>query len=119
MRSETGEREAPSFIESARRAQIVECAIDAIAALGYPRASLAQIARRARISKGVISYYFADKDELIRQVVHEVLTAFDSYMRPRIEAERGSAAARLYRIQRGLHGDASQARSGARRYSHA
>ncbi len=97
MRSETGEREAPSFIESARRAQIVECAIDAIAALGYPRASLAQIARRARISKGVISYYFADKDELIRQVVHEVLTAFDSYMRPRIEAERGSAA-RMLRV---------------------
>lgn len=59
------------------------------------RASLARIAAAAGISKGVISYHFADKDELIQQVVAEVLKAFDSYMRPRITAECGSAAQML------------------------
>jgi AcrR family transcriptional regulator len=89
--------ERRTFIEAARRAQIVACAIDTIATLGYAQASLAQIARRAGISKGVISYHFADKDELIRQVVAELLQAFDSYMRPRIAAEFRSAT-RMLRV---------------------
>ncbi len=73
-----------SFIEEARRAQIVGCAIDTIAELGYAQASLAQIARRAGISKGVIGYHFAGKDELLAEVVIEVLSRAEAYMRPRI-----------------------------------
>ena len=69
-----------SFIEEARRTQIVECAIDAIADLGYHGASLSQIARRAGVSKGVISYHFAGKDELIEQVVAHVYTAGGQFM---------------------------------------
>ena len=97
MRSEIGPdgREGLSFIEAARRAQIVESAIETIAEAGYAHASLAQIARRAGISKGVISYHFADKHELIQKVVAQILAAFDSYMRPRVQAERSSAAAML------------------------
>lgn len=97
MRSEIGPdgQDEYSFIEAARRAQIVESAIETIAEAGYAQASLARIARRAGISKGVISYHFADKHELIQQVVAQILSAFDSYMRPRIQAERSSAAAML------------------------
>ena len=42
-----------SFIEKARRTQIVECAIETIAEVGYAQASLGQIAKRAQISKGL------------------------------------------------------------------
>ncbi|HEY1516576.1 MAG TPA: TetR family transcriptional regulator [Solirubrobacteraceae bacterium] len=76
-----------SFIEEARRAQIVSCAIDTIAELGYSQASLARIAERARISKGVIGYHFAGKEDLIGQIVREVLARATEYMRPRITAE--------------------------------
>jgi TetR/AcrR family fatty acid metabolism transcriptional regulator len=76
-----------SFIEKARRAQIVECAIETIASVGCARASLAQIAERAGISKGVISYHFAGKAELIEQVVHAVYAAAGSFMAPRVEHE--------------------------------
>jgi AcrR family transcriptional regulator len=79
-------RSYPSFIEIARRAQIVGCAIDAIAELGFAKASLDQIALRAGVSKGVISYHFATKDELIRQVVTEVFDAGRQFMEPRILA---------------------------------
>ena len=74
MRSKisTPVREEPTFIEAARREQIVRCAGETIAQLGYARASLAEIAKHAGISKSVISYYFATKDELIRQVVADV-----------------------------------------------
>ena len=51
----------PTFTEAARRTQIIECAIETLATLGYAQASLAHIAKRAGISKGVIVYYFSSK----------------------------------------------------------
>jgi len=65
----------------------VTAAIDTIAELGYGQASLARIAERAGASKGVISYHFAGKDDLIREVVAELLAKGQAYMLPRILAE--------------------------------
>jgi TetR/AcrR family fatty acid metabolism transcriptional regulator len=76
--------ESQSFIEAARRKQIVQSAIETIASLGYGRASLAEIAKHAGISKSIISYHFANKDELIRQVVIDVYTAGAEFMYPRM-----------------------------------
>jgi AcrR family transcriptional regulator len=84
-----------TFIETARRAQIVAAAIDTIAAVGYPQASFARIAERVGISRGLISYHFAGKDDLIRQVVHDVVEQGVAYMRPRIIAEMSSGPATL------------------------
>jgi AcrR family transcriptional regulator len=80
-------REQPTFTEAARRVQIVQCAIETIAELGYERASLAEIAKRARISKSVVSYYFATKDDLMDQVVTHVYKLGGDYMRPYFEAQ--------------------------------
>ena len=80
-----------SFIENARRAQLVECAIDAIAELGYTNASMAEIAKRAGVSKGVISYHFAGKRELVEQVVNLVMEKAGAVMLPRIYAEYNAA----------------------------
>jgi TetR/AcrR family fatty acid metabolism transcriptional regulator len=80
-----------SFIETARRAQIVECAIETIAELGFAQSSLAQIAKRAKVSTGVILYYFANKDELIREVVAHVFTAGEAFIRPRVDTAQDSA----------------------------
>ncbi len=62
----------PSFIEEARRRQIIESAIETFMELGYANTSLARIAERAGISKGVISYHFAGKTELMEQIVDQV-----------------------------------------------
>jgi TetR/AcrR family transcriptional regulator, fatty acid metabolism regulator protein len=86
-----------SFIETARRQQIVAAAIDTIAEVGFAQASLSRIAERIGISKGVISYHFAGKDDLIRQVVIDVVEAGRGYMIPRILAETtGPATLRTY-----------------------
>ncbi|HWL25964.1 MAG TPA: TetR/AcrR family transcriptional regulator [Ureibacillus sp.] len=58
-----------SFIEQARRGQIVDCAIDTIVELGYAQCSIGQIAKRANISKGVISYHFSSKEEIFEQII--------------------------------------------------
>lgn len=71
----------------------MQAPIETIAALGLVRASYAQIVRRAGISStGLIFYHFASKDELIEQVVAEVSSAGQEFMRPRIEAASGARA---------------------------
>lgn len=87
MRSEnksSGQKDR-SFIEEARRAQIVASAVEVIAELGFARASLAQIAKHAGISKGVISYHFAGKDELMEEVVERTYHAIAEYVLAKIE----------------------------------
>ena len=84
--SEPSVQPEASFIEDARRRQIIETAIETIAEVGFNRASLAEIAKRARISKGAILYYFDGKDDLIRQVVVAIYTAGGMFMWPRLEA---------------------------------
>lgn len=87
-----GSSEAPrSFVEEARRAQIVQCTIEIIASMGYAQASLATIAERAGISKGVISYHFAGKDELIAQVYTSVMTKVTQMVLPTVAAQARAA----------------------------
>ncbi|MEV5381019.1 TetR/AcrR family transcriptional regulator [Streptomyces nondiastaticus] len=84
-----------TFTEAARRAQIVNAAIEVIADAGYAKASFARIAREAGLSStGMISYHFAGKDDLMREVVAEVSRVAEAYVLPRME-ERTGARARL------------------------
>lgn len=76
-----------TFIEEARRAQIVTAAVETIAEGGYHRASMGRIGARAGISRGLISYHFAGKAELISQVVTTVYTDAAAFMAPMIDAE--------------------------------
>ncbi|HEX6450470.1 MAG TPA: TetR/AcrR family transcriptional regulator [Trebonia sp.] len=80
-----------TFIETARRAQIIAAAADTIAELGYGQASLARIAERAGTSKGVICYHFTGKDELVRDLVADVVTKAEAYLRPLVSAETTGA----------------------------
>lgn len=84
----------PSFIETARRAQLIACAIETLATEGYAQTSLARIAQRAQVSKSAITYYFSSKDELLKQVVSEVYTNAAAYIAPRV-ASQATAAKRL------------------------
>ena len=86
-----------TFVDVARRAQLIRCTIDAIAEVGYRNASLTEIARRAEITKGAIFYHFTNRDELMQAVFHEVLTTGSAYILPRVEAaETPRAQLRAY-----------------------
>ncbi|RZU62767.1 TetR/AcrR family transcriptional regulator [Zhihengliuella halotolerans] len=76
-----------SFIEQARRLQIADAAAEAVAELGYAKTSLARIAEKAGISKGVITYHFGSKDEILRLVATQFFDRCWQYMEPRILAE--------------------------------
>ncbi|KXO94228.1 TetR family transcriptional regulator [Tsukamurella pulmonis] len=79
-----------SFIEEARRRQIIAAAVEVLADHGFGGTSLARIAERAGISKGVISYHFDGKDELLREVVTQLFVAGAEFMAPRL-AEQDTA----------------------------
>lgn len=86
MRPETDRRE-PTFIERARRAQIIAATERTVARLGYAQTSLAKIAVEGGFSKSVISYHFASKNELMRQVAEAFFDEVWQAMLGRLEAE--------------------------------
>lgn len=75
-----------SFIEAARRKQIVAATIDVLADQGYPSASLGAIADHLGVSKGIISYHFAGKAEVMSEVVNSVLAEAEEAMTPELRA---------------------------------
>lgn len=77
-----------TLTNAARRTQIVAAAIDTIAELGYAKASFAKITERAGLSSPrMISYHFADKDDLMHEIVREVLTAGAEFIGARMAVE--------------------------------
>ncbi|MFD2419815.1 TetR/AcrR family transcriptional regulator [Amycolatopsis pigmentata] len=84
-----------TYINEARRAQIVRAAIGTIADLGYAKASFAKITERAGLrSPRMISYHFADKEDLVRQILIEVFTLGANYIAERM-AQAGTALERF------------------------
>lgn len=61
-----------TFIHRARRAQLIATAIEVIADVGADRASISQIAERAGITRGVVTYHFRDRRSLFAAVVAHV-----------------------------------------------
>ena len=51
--------------EELRRRQLIEVTIDSLAEVGFVGSTLAQIARRAQVSAGLVAHYFGDKDALL------------------------------------------------------
>src|ERR1700746_1264946 len=73
-----------TFTDLARRAQIAQCAAEALTEVGYADASMADIARRAGVAKSVISYHFSDKEELMGEVLRTALATYAKFMEPRM-----------------------------------
>lgn len=79
---------SPTFIEQARRRQIVAATIEVLAEGGVRGATFARIAERAGISPSLISYHFASKAELLRVVVTDIIGDIDHVL----EAELADVA---------------------------
>lgn len=65
---------------------MVDCAIDAIADMGFNRASVGEVARRAGVSKGVVTYHFAAKDDLIDEVVARIFDSVTAFLEAHLGA---------------------------------
>lgn len=88
MRTSEGDGSVPergTFTQTARRAQLVDCAIDALTQVGYQQTTVAEVARRAGVSKGVVTYHFRARDDLIWAVVSAVFASVAEHVGTRFE----------------------------------
>ena len=79
-------KENPTFIEEARRKQIIEAALQTIAEQGYTQASFAKIAEGLGITKGLIAYHFNGKHDLITSAIHTILNRQGLYIKEHVGA---------------------------------
>jgi TetR/AcrR family fatty acid metabolism transcriptional regulator len=83
MRTGNGDGVSPdkgTFTQTARKAQLVSCATDALAEVGYQQTTVAEVARRAGVSKGVVTYYFPAREELLWAVVAAVFASVSEHV---------------------------------------
>jgi TetR/AcrR family fatty acid metabolism transcriptional regulator len=77
-----------TFIERARRQQLVAAATEQLAEAGYAGTTLAAVAARAGLSKAAVLYHFTGgKDELLTEVVRAVEAEATAVMTAAITAE--------------------------------
>ena len=81
-----------TFTGDARRAQIVECAIETIAEVGYTQASIRKIADRVGIAMSAVLYHFGTKDKLVEAVIEHMYRTALAVVVPAIAAESTAAA---------------------------
>jgi AcrR family transcriptional regulator len=86
MRSKQGA--SATFTGTARRAQIIDCAIEVIAESGYAQASLRKIADRVGIAMSAVLYHFGSRDNLIDAVIEQMYRTALAVVVPAMSAEK-------------------------------
>lgn len=110
-----------TFTETARRRQIVDCAIEVIAEVGYAKASIRRIAERVGVAMSVVLYHFANKNDLVGEIVAESYRSALELMVPAVTAEptaRGKLGAYIRSNGEFIHGQRSRQLALADIWSH-
>lgn len=76
-----------TLIEEVRRKQIIDTAIQAIAQEGFAQTTIAEIAKRAGVSTGVITYHFKNKDDLLEQCVRKLFESPNAYVIEKVDTQ--------------------------------
>jgi AcrR family transcriptional regulator len=76
-----------SFTRTARRAQIVGCAIEVIAEVGFTQASIRKIADRVGIAMSAVLYHFGTKDNLVDAIIEHMYRMMLAVVVPALDAE--------------------------------
>ncbi|MEU2982453.1 TetR family transcriptional regulator [Streptomyces hirsutus] len=88
MMARTANPNNRTFTQNARRAQIVEAAIETLAESGYAKASFTRISRQAQLSStGMISYHFSGKPEMFAEVARTIVEKAERIAAARMSEE--------------------------------
>ncbi|MFI6036096.1 TetR/AcrR family transcriptional regulator [Streptomyces sp. NPDC051315] len=88
MMANVAKAKTRTFTQKARRAQIVQAAIETLAESGYAKASFTRISQQAKLSStGMISYHFSGKPELFAEVADTVIRQAQELTAARIADE--------------------------------
>lgn len=93
-------------MQTLRRRQLIDATTEAINEVGMHDATIAQIARRAGVSTGIISHYFKDKNGLLEATMRDITSQLRYAVLRRLHAlPEASAELRLRAIVAGNFDD--------------
>ncbi|ELO0857341.1 TPA: transcriptional regulator BetI [Citrobacter amalonaticus] len=79
-------------MQTLRRRQLIDATLEAINEVGMHDATIAQIARRAGVSTGIISHYFKDKNGLLEATMRDITSQLRYAVLHRLHALQGARA---------------------------
>lgn len=91
-------------MEAERRRSLISATVDAIHEYGYCDITMAQIARRAGVSGGLVHHYFGSKDQLLAATMRHLLKDLGDGIRGRLSAAE-TPRERISAIIEGNFGD--------------
>jgi TetR/AcrR family transcriptional repressor of bet genes len=77
---------ARDAIKEVRRVQLIEATIDVIARAGFSDLTLAQVAETARLSTGIVNFYFKSKDALLAATLSHMVEEYQRHWRGNVAA---------------------------------
>jgi TetR/AcrR family transcriptional repressor of bet genes len=78
-----------------RRAQITRALMKVMAKRGYDGASIADIAKAARLTPGLVHYHFRSKQEILLAALRDLVGRHDTNLEARLRDSSGDAAAEV------------------------
>ena len=75
-------------VASERKNQIVTATVECIARFGYHNFSMQDVAKSAGVSKGIIHYYFLNKDDLMLSVLERVVEGIEDVLESNLKAAK-------------------------------
>lgn len=82
-------------LKEARRIQLMEATIDCIAAHGFSDLTLADVAKAAGLSVGIVNFYFKSKDQLLIETLRHLVEDYIKQTNENIRTAGSSAAAQV------------------------
>jgi TetR/AcrR family transcriptional repressor of bet genes len=86
---------ARNAIKEVRREQLIVATIDVIARKGFSELTLAEVAETAKLSTGIVNFYFKSKDALLAATLAHMVGEYQRYWRANVAAAGPSPAAKL------------------------
>jgi TetR/AcrR family transcriptional repressor of bet genes len=86
---------ARDALKEARRIQLMEATIDCIAARGFADLTLADVAKAAGLSVGIVNFYFRSKDVLLIETLRHLVADYVQQTNENIRSAGTTAAAQI------------------------
>lgn len=86
---------ARADIKELRRVQLIEATIDSIAKRGFAETTLANVADGAKLSRGIVNFYFKSKDALLVATLRHMTEEYEAFWTAAVRKAGPTAAAAL------------------------
>ena len=100
VKSESEDRKGRKGTRHARRLQLIESTIDSLAARGYAETTLADVAKGAGLSRGIVNFYFESKEKLLVATLQHMAEEYAAHWRSALAKASGDPADQLLALVR-------------------